>query len=327
MRIVNEKQLTSLMDMKEIIQRVEVALEEYSSGRTNTPIRTALPYDDEQNTALFMPSVADGLQKIGVKVVTVAPNNKDLGKKLINGFVALSNYKTGEPVAILEGSYLTMIRTGAISGVATKYLAKQNATTLAIIGTGEQAFGLAAAVFATRDIKDVHLYNRSKDKAEAFAHKLQHDLSHSVNVHFHDQANDAIAHAEIVVTATNSSTPVYSASLRPGTHVNAVGSFRPTMQELPTHTVTDAHKVVVEAVDAALEETGDLITPIENGDYQVNQIHGELGKIVSGELSCREHDEEITVFKSVGLAIVDIVVANYFYEKAIETNTGTDVDF
>jgi len=324
MLVINAEEQSSLVDINEIMECVEVALKEFSAQRTITPIRAALPFDQGHNTALIMPSVAEELSSIGLKVVTVAPQNKELGKKTITGIVMLSDFKTGEPVALLEGSYLTMIRTGALSGVATKYLARENAKKLCIIGTGEQAKGLVEVMLAVRNIDEIMLFNRSEQKAHDFADYIKNKFNKKVQVY--TDANEAVSAADIIVTTTNSSTPVFSAKLKPGVHVNAVGSFRPTMQELPSHAVASAQKVVVESREAALEETGDLITPIHEGVFNASDIFAELGQIAAGELQGRASNEEITVFKSVGLAVVDIVVGKYFYDKAIKQNIGTHIN-
>lgn len=323
MLVINSNEQRSLVDINEVIECVEVALKEFSAGRTITPIRAALPFDDGQNTALIMPSVAEELSSVGLKVVTVAPNNKEVGKKTITGIVMLSDFKTGEPVALLEGSYLTMIRTGALSGVATKYLSREDSKKLCVIGTGEQAKGLVEVILAVRDIEEILLYNRTEQKAHEFADYIK--TTFNKQVHVYANANEAISAADIIVTTTNSLNPVFSERLKPGVHVNAVGSFRPTMQELPSHAVSLAHKVVVESKEAALEETGDLITPINEGVFKADDVFGELGQIVAGQLKGRESAEEITLFKSVGLAVVDIVVAKYLYEKAIKHKIGTSI--
>ncbi|SDI80500.1 ornithine cyclodeaminase family protein [Alteribacillus bidgolensis] len=323
MLILNTDEQKNLVDMNEVIECTAVSLKEFSEERTVTPIRAALPFDGGQNTALVMPSVAEELESLGLKVVTVAPNNKKLGKKTINGIVMLSDFKTGEPTALLEGSYLTMIRTGALSGVATKYLSRQDSKKLCIIGTGEQAKGLVEAVLAVRDIEEILLYNRTEQKAQEFNEYIRKKFNKRVRVY--SDPNEAVREADIIVTTTNSSTPVFSESLKPGVHVNAVGSFRPTMQELPSHVISLADKVVVESREAALEETGDLLVPVNEGVFKPSDIYGELGQIVNGEYKGRVSDQEITVFKSVGLAVVDIVVAKYFYKKAIENNVGTSI--
>ncbi|MGS0591303.1 ornithine cyclodeaminase family protein [Bacillus pretiosus] len=325
MLVISANEQRNLVNMNEVIEYAALALKEFSAERTITPIRGSLPFANEKNTALIMPSVAEGLEALGLKVVTVVPENKKIGKKTINGIVMLSDFQTGEPLALLEGSYLTMIRTGALSGVATKHLARHNAKTLCIIGTGEQAKGIAEAVFAVRDIDKVILYNRTEEKAYAFAQYIQERFNKPAYVH--TNANEAINEADIIVTTTNASTPVFLKKLQKGVHINAVGSFRPNMQELPSHAITSANKVVVESKEAALEETGDLLVPIKEGLFEASNIYAELGQIISGERAGRENDEEITVFKSVGLAVVDIIVAKYLYENAVECGVGNRIEF
>lgn len=325
MLVISANEQRNLVNMNEVIEYAALALKEFSAERTVTPIRGSLSFAKEKNTALIMPSVAEGLKALGLKVVTVVPENKKIGKKTINGIVMLSDFQTGEPLALLEGSYLTMIRTGALSGVATKHLARHNAKVLCIIGTGEQAKGIAEAVFAVRDIEKVILYNRTEKKAYAFSQYIQERFNKPAYVH--TNANEAISEADIIVTTTNASTPVFSEKLQKGVHVNAVGSFKPNMQELPSHAIAQATKVVVESKEAALEETGDLQVPVREGLFEASNIHAELGQIISGERAGRENDEDITVFKSVGLAVVDIIVAKYLYERAVESGVGNRIEF
>lgn len=322
--IISADDQRKLLDINEVINCAEIALKEFSSSRTITPIRSSLSFSNFQNTALVMPSIAEELGIIGLKVVTVAPGNKILGKKTINGIVVLSSFDTGEIIAILEGSFLTMVRTGALSGVATKYLAREDAKKLCIIGTGVQAKGVLDSVLAVRDIETVMICNRTEQKAIEFAEYIRKKFNKDAQVY--TDPNEAIRDADVIVTATNSLFPVFTESLKEGAHLNAVGSFKPTMQELPSRIISSADKVIVESKEAALEETGDLQVPIKEGVFKESDIYAELGKIVSGEKSGRENDQEKTVFKSVGLAIVDIVVAKYFYDKASGNNVGVRID-
>lgn len=317
MQFISEQKQAELLDMAEVVEAVEEALQAYSEGQTENPLRHVLPFNEE-NKYLVMPALSDKLGIVGLKTVTLAPNNPQLGKNTIVGSVILSDYNTGETLAVLEGAYLTKIRTGAISGVATKYLAQQNAKTLCVIGTGEQAEGLVEAVLAVMPITHIHLYNRTYDKAVTFANKLQ--AQYAITTKVFEGVEDAMQNADVIVTATNAASPVFHHDLTAGVHINAVGSFKPDMQELPSVAIQQADKVVVESSDTALEETGDLINPIEEGVFKANDLYGELGNIVAGKLEGRLNEEEITVFKSVGLAIVDIVVANYFYQKLLKLN-------
>lgn len=309
--------------MKEVLQCIEVALKEFSASATATPIRTILPFGTE-NSGIVMPSVAEGLSSMGLKYVTVVPSNVSIGKKAINGVVLLSDISTGEPLALLEGSYLTRLRTGALSGVATKYLARRNSKTLGIIGTGEQAKGLCEAILAVREIETIYIHNRSEEKAVEFSEFVFNKFNKEVIIC--QDPNEAVRSSDILVTASTSMQPVFTEPLKPGVHVNGVGSFKPTMQELPTSAICAAAKVVVESKDSALEEAGDLVVPIQAGMYSSDAIHGELGQIISGTLAGRVNDQEITVFKSVGLAIADIVIAKYFYDKACKQNVGVTIE-
>ncbi|MCD8821827.1 ornithine cyclodeaminase family protein [Staphylococcus gallinarum] len=315
MLYINAEEQEKLLNMEEVVDAVAQSLRAYSEGKTNTPLRYVLPFN-EDNRYLVMPALSDELKIVGLKTVTVAPNNSKQGKNTIVGSVILSDYETGETLAVLEGSYLTKIRTGAISGVATQYLARNDASTLCVIGTGDQAQGLIEAVLAVRDIKRIQCFNRTYDKAVKFAEMVQQQHK-ELEVEVYERVEHAIASADVIVTATNAQTPVFDQMLEPGVHVNAVGSFKPDMQELPSQLIANADKVVVEAESAALEETGDLLTPISEGEFTANDLHGELGHIVAKRLEGRVSDDEITVFKSVGVAIVDIVVANYFYRKKL----------
>jgi len=317
MLVINEQDQQQLLNMKEVIDEVAHALKAFSEGKTETPLRYVLPFNNE-NKYLVMPALSDELKIVGIKTVTFAPENPEKGKKTITGSVLLSDYETGETLAVLDGNYLTKIRTGAISGVATKYLAREEAKTLCVIGAGDQAQGLVAAVMAGRNIDTVHFSSRTKEKANQFADTVA--KKYHVTTKVFNVADDAMEKADIIVTATNSSYPVYSRSLKPGVHLNAVGSFKPDMQELPSESMLVANKIVVESVEAAMEETGDLKVPQDEGLITVNSLYGELGDIVAGNILGREDNKEVTLFKSVGLAIVDIVVAHYFYKKALKNS-------
>ncbi|MFZ3578701.1 ornithine cyclodeaminase family protein [Virgibacillus sp. DJP39] len=322
MLVISKKEQERLVDMREVLSHVETALVAFSNEETQTPIRTSLPFGNGENTALYMPSIAENLKSLGVKVVNVIPRNKSINKKIINGLVLLSDIETGEPQAMLEGSYITRMRTGALSGVATKYLSRENARTLGIIGTGEQAKGLIAAITVVREVEEVLLYNRTQSKAKEFASFIEeiYDIPTKVV----SNANEVIVQSDIIATATNASEPVFSTNMKQGAHLNAVGSFRPNMQEIPSSSVISADRLVVESIDAALEETGDLMNPIKEGFSSESIV--ELGRIINGSQKGRSTDSEITVFKSVGLAVIDIVVGQYILEKARREGMGREVE-
>ncbi|UFJ39553.1 NAD(P)-binding domain-containing protein [Brevibacillus humidisoli] len=325
MLVLSAADLRQLITMEEAIQAVAVALRESSAGRAVVPIRTAIPVSQANGTSLFMPALVQATDSLGGKFVSVFPMNKGKGKETIYGVMILSDVDTGEPLALLEASQLTILRTGAAAGLATRHLARTDASVLGVIGTGAQATGVIEAILAVRPLREIRLYNRTPAKAEELAGRLRQQVT-GVRLEVVAEADRAVAGADIVVTATNHATPVFSAEVvSAGTHINAIGSFRPEMQELPTEIIAGADKVVVESREAALEETGDLIVPIEQGVFTSQQLHAELGEIVAGTRAGRERDQELTVFKSVGLAAMDVVVARQIYERAREREIGQRV--
>ncbi|WP_226035086.1 ornithine cyclodeaminase family protein [Aquibacillus saliphilus] len=328
MLVINANQQKSVMNMKEVIDACATALQEYSAGRTETPIRSTLPVEKFQGKSLTMPSVAPDAGVMGLKQVNSFPNNIKVGKKSIHGVVFLSDIETGEPLALLEGSYLTVIKTGAVSGLATKLLSREDSSSLSVIGTGEQAPGLVEAIMTVRSIKEIFLVNRTRSKAEEFREELLRQYStDDLTITVLSDADEAVAKADIIVTSTGSTTPVFSAdSVKQGTHINAVGAFQPTMQEIPSQIVATADKIFVESISAALEETGDLQIPIKEGVFQASDLDGELGTLIDGKLTGRINDQEITLFESVGLAVADIIVADLLYKKALKSGNGTHVD-
>jgi ornithine cyclodeaminase len=322
MLVISEEDQRKAITLEEVMKAVEVALVEYSEQRSVTPVRTSISTSQEEGTTLFMPSLVESACGLGVKIVSVFPKNKE---KTIYGVMVLSDVETGEPLALLEASYLTVLRTGAASGLATKYLSKNNAKVLGVIGTGTQARGLTEAILLVRPtINEIRLYNRSKEKAILFAEELK---ERCYKVVITDSPDDTVNQTDIIVTATTAQTPVFTAeSVSQGAHINGVGSFKPSMQEIPTKTLLKAAKVVVESKEGALEECGDLIIPIEEGFFQPSDIYAELGEIINGTKAGRETDEEITIFKSVGLAAMDVVVAKAIYDKVVELGLGQKVN-
>ncbi|MGE5701048.1 MAG: ornithine cyclodeaminase family protein [Clostridia bacterium] len=326
MLVLSASDQQSILTMNEAIDAVSLALQEYSAHRALSPIRTFLPVRKGNGTSIFMPSAVEATDSLGIKFVSVFPDNKAQGKKTIYGIVIIADVMTGEPLAMLEASNLTVLRTGAASGLATKYLAREDAKTLAVIGTGAQARGAVQAVMAVRGIEQIRLYNRNAAKAHAFAAELQELSTEAVEIIVAERPDDAVLGADVVVTATNSLTPVFSEGMiGAGVHVNAIGSFRPTMQELPTDVIVRADKVVVESVEGALDETGDLLIPIEQGLFSPEQIFAEIGEIAAGAKPGRERADERTVFKSVGLAAMDVVVAKAMVDRAKALGVGQTV--
>ncbi|MFT4415551.1 ornithine cyclodeaminase family protein [Fredinandcohnia humi] len=327
MLILSEEQIKSLYSMKDAIPDLERALIYYTEGKVLNPHRTVLDFPEKSASALYMPSAMEPVGKAAVKVVTIFPNNPKIGKKTTQGIIILSDTDTGEHVACINASYLTRLRTGAVSGIATKYLARKDASSVAVIGTGAMSGEQLQAVLEVRNVKEILLYNRTKAKAESFIARLT-ELSPEFTgtIRVMDNPDEAVSKAEIVICSTRSETPVFSGkSLQPGTHINGVGSYLPHMQEVDEETIAKCSKIVADTIEGVKDEAGDLIIPANKGIWSFSQLHGELGELVAGSISGRQETDEITFFKSVGIAYFDLVVAAAVYEKALKAGVGTNV--
>lgn len=328
MRILTAADQKRALTMPEAMEAVSHALIEYSAGRADSPIRTAIPVAGSGGTSLFMPALVEQAGGLGVKFVSVFPRNKEVGKQTIYGTVVLADVETAEPVALLEASYLTALRTGAASGLAARLLARQDSHTVGLIGTGGQATMQLRAVLGVRPIREVRLFDRHPDSAYRLAQDMSDEFTRR-HIRFVVclTPEDAVRGVDIIMTATNSLNPVFPADLvAPGMHISAIGSFRPGMQELPPGVISPSAKVVVDSREAALEESGDLVIPIRDGVFRPEDIYAELGELAAGKKPGRERNDEVTVYKSVGLAVMDMVVGKVIYDRARELGLGTEVD-
>lgn len=325
MLILSKEEVQSIYTMREAIADIEHALQLHLKGQVENPVRTVIYYPKKNASTLFMPSAIEPIGISAVKVVTIFPDNPSIGKQTTQGVILLSDTEYGDHLACMDASYLTRLRTGAASGAATKKLARENAESVAVIGCGRMAEEQLQAVLEVRPINKIILFNRTKARAEQFAKRIS-ALSPLYNgeVQILDEANAAVAEADIVICSTRSETPVFSGeALRPGTHINGVGSYLPHMQEVDEITLQRCSKIIVDTVEGAREEAGDFLIPEKAGTWNFSRLHGELGELVSGLIPGRETAEEITFFKSVGIAYFDLVVAAAVYQKAIEIGCGT----
>ncbi len=327
MLIIDQQTIENFVTIKEIINIVKDAYIEYSQGKALVPIRTSLNIKKFKGTGLFMPAYSETMKSFGIKVVSVFPENRKKGLASIVGIVLLNDAETGEPLAILEASSITALRTGAASGLATNLLARQEAEKLAIIGCGVQALTQLWAITEVRNIKKVFLYDLERDRSIELVRRAKKRINnHSIEYIFSPSADEAVENADIIVTATTSKKPVFSGTkLNPGIHINAVGSFTPEMQEIDKVALLKADKVVVDSREAVLKESGDLIQPIKNNIFSKDKIYAELGEIASNKKAGREREEEITIFKTVGLALLDIALARFVYQKVSMKKLGLEV--
>ena len=328
MLLLSEQQIRSIYTMKDAINDVESAVLDYSKEKIINPHRTVLNFPDQKASSLYMPSSMESAGKMAVKVVTIFPNNPSQGRKTTQGIIVLSDTNTGEHLACLNASYLTRLRTGAVSGIATKYLAKESAAAVAVIGCGAMAEEQLRAVLEVRDIRKILLYNRTRERAEIFAEKVkENNPAYNGSIYVLDNADDAVSGAEIVICSTRSETPVFTGEvLENGTHINGVGSYLPHMQEVDEETLFKCSKIVVDTLEGVKDEAGDFIIPAKKGVWSFSNICGEIGDLAAGKIKGREDDDEITFFKSVGIAYFDLAVAAAAYEKARMAGIGVTVE-
>lgn len=320
-RILSGKQIRQAVTMKDVINSMETAFKELSGGRAEMPIRSHIAIAEPQGTALFMPSYMKPMEMIGVKTVTLFEDNRAKGLPYIQGMVSLFDGINGEPKAVLDGMTITAMRTGAVSGLATQYLARKDASVCGIFGAGVQGRTQLEAVCAVRSITKAYIYDTSASAAAIFAEDMSKFLQ--LEVIPAENSQETVRDADIVCCATISETPVFQDDDLPdGIHLNAVGSYKPHVQEVPEETVLRS-RLYVDHRESALEETGDLIIPLNNGTMSESHIIAEIGEVAAGEAAARLSDHEMTFFKSVGVAVQDLAAAAVTLQNAQKLGIGT----
>lgn len=331
MRVLRAGELRQLVPMADAVELMKQAFALYSQDRTISPIRTAVNLPDGSGVSLFMPAFVDAASgespALGAKIVSVFPGNSSRNLPTINAIVVALDPETGAPIGLIEGASVTALRTGAVSGAATDFMAREDARTLTVIGAGAQGVTQAAAVCSVRNISEIRVVDQVEDARASFAERLATwmDSVPDVNLETSD-IRDALRGADIVCTATTSATPVFEDDmLDEGVHINGVGAFTTEMQEVPDATIARA-RIVVDAVEAIMHEAGDIVQPIGRGVITEDAIKVELGHLVLGTATGRENDAEVTFFKSVGNAIQDMIVARAALDAAESSDVGQSVD-
>lgn len=326
-RILSGSDVRRAITMAEAIRAVKEAYVQVSAGQAVVPLRTAVPVEKRQGVTLFMPAYLASSDALGAKIVSVFPMNLERGLPLIHAVVIVADAGTGRPVAMMDGTYLTALRTGAASGAATDLLALPDARVAAIFGAGAQARTQLEAVCTVRPIERVWIYDKVSATAAAYVAEMKmRGRPFPADIAVAHSPAQATREADVICTATTSSTPVFDdADLKPGVHINGVGSYTPEMQEIPAKTVARA-TVVVDSRPASLAEAGDLIIPIKEGLLTEADIHGEIGEVAAGQIPGRRSGSEVTFFKSVGVAVQDVAVAELILRRATELNLGVEVE-
>ncbi len=306
---LSKKQIIGMVSMKEAIHAMESAFVHLSSGNARVPTRLKLDIPDKNATSLIMPAYAVGEPHYCVKIASVNYSNPHKGLPLIHSVVKVFDASKGNHVATFDGESITAIRTAAASGLATDLMAKKDAVTCAIFGTGVQAASHIKSITEVRNIKKLIVFSRNENTARKFCD------SHSKIIKCEIGSQENLKEAEIICTTTPSQFPLIEFdNIKSGCHLNVIGSHQPIMREVSSDIIIHS-KIIVDQIKACKKEAGDLIIPMEEGRWSFEKIHGELGQIVTGEIPARESETEVTLFKSVGNAIQDLTMVNLILKK------------
>lgn len=320
--LIKSGEIKKNFTMTEAIGAMAEAFAGLSAGTSFVPQRMVTSVAGGKLNMLLKPVAVDSLNRAAIKVLTQKELGAVGGIPAIVGVVMLLDTETGEILALMDGEHLTALRTGAASGLATKLFARNDAKTAAIFGCGAQGKTQLEAVKAVRDISKAWVFDKNRKVAESFKSEMQVKLNLEIEI---AATAEVLKECDIVCTATNAEAPLFlKEHVKEGAHINAIGSYKPNMQELDPFLLKDA-KIVVDQKEACLAESGDLIKPVSDGIFAQDHIRGEIGEFILKNRKTRKSEKEITVFKSVGVAIQDFAVANRIYEKALQKGFGTAV--
>jgi ornithine cyclodeaminase len=322
--MINQAEVRQLLLMNECVDVMAEALKTLARGEAILPLRPVLWLPEKVGALGMMPSYLGDIQAMGLKVVSVFPGNHGTEYDSHMGAVMLFETKHGQLLAIVDASEITAIRTAGVSGVATRLLAREDAHHLAILGSGVQARTHLEAMLHARHIDSVRVWSRSTDHAKHFAERTSQ--RHNITVKFAPTVEEAVTGADIICTTTAAPEPILKGDwIATGTHINAVGSSVSFTRELDTPAVVKS-RLFVDRRESTVNEAGDFLFPKKEGAITDDHILGEIGEILLGKVKGRGGADEITLFKSLGLAVEDLAAANHVYKKAVEAGLGIAVE-
>lgn len=326
MLLLSCEDIKAVFTMKDAIEADKNAFRLVSEGKCEAPLRTNIQAPKYDGSFLFMPAYAEEMDTASIKIVNVFPHNLEKGIPSCPAQVLLIDGKTGEVAAVLDGTYVTQIRTGAASGAAFDLLAKKECRIGAMIGTGGQAAAQLEAMLVARNLEEVRVYSRNFKRTAAFAERMQEELKdYGTRIVAAKSSDEAIDDADLLITVTPSSTPVFDGKkIKKGCTISCVGSYQHHMQELDPEVLPRTSKIYFDSKDAVLSEAGDILIPLEEGIITEDSFTGDIGNVIRGELVGRENDDEIIIFKTVGVATQDLVAAREIYDKAVAAGVGTN---
>ena len=326
MLLLSKKDIQKVFTMKDAVEADKEAFTLFSEGKSVVPLRTNIGAPKYDGAFLFMPSYVEDLECSAIKIVNVFPKNIEKGIPTTPAQVLLIDGKTGVVISVLDGTYVTQLRTGAASGAAFDVLANPTAKKGALIGTGGQAATQLEAMLAVRDLEEVKVYDINLQRTEEFVEKMNEELaSYGTRIIAAKSSDEAIEDADMIVTVTPSSKPVFDGNkVKAGETVSCVGSYQPHMQEMDSVILQRAGKIYFDSEEAVLSEAGDILIPLADGLITKEDFTGDLGDVLLGKVVGRETEEEIIVFKTVGIGTQDLVTAKHIYDKAVEQGIGTE---
>jgi ornithine cyclodeaminase len=323
-RLLTEAHVTALLPLSDLIASMETALARFSAGEVLQPVRSVLSVGPTKAYYGLMPAYVADPPQLGAKIVTVFGENHRRGLPSHLATIFLLDPDTGALIALMDGRYITEARTAAVSAVSARHMARPDAATLAILGTGVQARSHLEALAAVRPIRQVRVWSPTPASRERFVAEMSGHVPATLTAAASAEA--AVREADIVVLVTSSPTPVIDAAwVASGAHVIAVGACRPEQREMDPALVASG-RLVVDSRAAALVESGDVVLGIAEGRFDASHIAGELGDVVRGALPGRTSPGEITIFKSLGMAVEDVAAADLVYRRALETGAGTQLE-
>ena len=324
MLLLDRKDIAQVFTTRDAIEAVKTAFKMTEDGSIVSPLRTVVEgkYD---GTFLFMPAYAPDLDAAALKVIDIFPHNIDQGLMSSPAQVMLIDGKTGYVVAMMDGTFVTQLRTGASSGAAFDLLAKQHCRKGALIGTGGQAATQLASMLEARSLEEVSVYDINAERCKAFCDEMQEKLAaYGAIIHPAATSDECVEDADLIITVTASKVPVFDGTkVKAGATISCVGTYQPDRREMDPAILPRAAKIICDSKEAALSETGDLLIPIADGIISEDDVLGSLGDVINGKLPGRENDDEIIVYETVGIAAQDLVTAKAIYDKAVEKGIGT----
>jgi alanine dehydrogenase len=321
--VLTEDDVRAVLSIDDLIAAMRTALAQYSSGAAQQPLRTVLDVGESEAYFGVMPATIADPPAMGTKLVTVFASNRDKGLPSHLATIVLLDPETGALLALLDGRYITAARTAAVSAVSVDLLAHPQASTLAILGSGVQARSHLEALGRVRRLQDIRVWSPNEERRRAFVHEFQPHVGAELTAA--SSAHEAVHGADLIVLATTSPTPVIASDwIADGAHICAVGACRPTHREMDAALVGRA-RVFVDSRIGALAEAGDIVLAIRDGAITPDHIWGELGELVSGRITGRQDTRQVTIFKSLGMAVEDVAAAHLAWARAKALGRGQEV--